>query len=164
MIICILAVEQYETIFRNRKHGVRALLRIFEVKCGSKPIHQKCRSQRMNEKKKKPQKTSSPPAHTICIYQDSKLIAFLIQWYPRTMDTQLRHKSKKSENLGGCGRQNVLRPYLKIWEWEWIFGHAVKAVSSPASVVRVSNLLSCLSQMFTYLLNIPILKMSFTYQ
>ena len=25
----------------------------------------------------------------------------------------------------------MLRPYLKIWEWEWIFGHAVKAISSP---------------------------------
>ena len=21
--------------------------------------------------------------------------------------------------------------YLKIWEWEWIFGRAVKAISSP---------------------------------
>ena len=27
------------------------------------------------------------------------------------------HKSKESENLGQCGRQNMLRPYLKIWEW-----------------------------------------------
>ena len=25
----------------------------------------------------------------------------------------------------------MLRPYLKIWEWEWIFGHSVKAISSP---------------------------------
>ena len=65
MIICILAVEQYETIFRNRKHGVRALLRIFEVKCGSKPIHQKCRSQRMNEKRKSPKKH---PAHQPTLY------------------------------------------------------------------------------------------------
>ena len=24
-----------------------------------------------------------------------------------------------------------LRPYLKIWEWELIFGRAVKAISSP---------------------------------
>ena len=48
----------------------------------------------------------------------------------RTTDTQWRHKSKKSEKLGRCGRQNMLRPYLKIWEWEWIFGHAVKAISS----------------------------------
>ena len=46
-------------------------------------------------------------------------------------DTQWRHKSKKSENLGRCGRQNRLWPYLKIWEWEWIFGRAVKAISSP---------------------------------
>ena len=35
-----------------------------------------------------------------------------------TTDTQWRHKSKKSKNLGQCGRQNMLRPYLKIWEWE----------------------------------------------
>ena len=49
----------------------------------------------------------------------------------RTTDTQWRHKSKKSENLGQCGRQNMLRPYLKIWEWEWILGRAVKTISSP---------------------------------
>ena len=48
----------------------------------------------------------------------------------RTTDTQWRHKSKISEKLGQCGRQNILWPYLKIWEWEWIFGHAVKAISS----------------------------------
>ena len=48
----------------------------------------------------------------------------------RTTDTQWRHKSKKSEILGRCGRQDMLRPYLKIWEWEWIFGRAVKTVSS----------------------------------
>ena len=48
----------------------------------------------------------------------------------RTTDTQWRHKSKISEKLGRCGRQNMLPPYLKIWEWEWIFGCAVKAISS----------------------------------
>ena len=37
---------------------------------------------------------------------------------------------KKSENLGRCGRQNMLWP-LKNWEWELIFGHAVKVISSP---------------------------------
>ena len=26
---------------------------------------------------------------------------------------------------------NMLRPYVKIWEWELIFGHAVKVLSSP---------------------------------
>ena len=51
-------------------------------------------------------------------------------YYARTTDTQWRHKSKISEKLGRCGRQNMLRPYLKIWEWEWIFGRAVKATSS----------------------------------
>ena len=48
----------------------------------------------------------------------------------RTTDTQWRHKSKISEKLGRCGRQNMLPPYLKIWEWEWISGRAVKAISS----------------------------------
>ena len=32
--------------------------------------------------------------------------------------------------MGPCGRQNMLRPYLKIWDWDWIFCHAVKAISS----------------------------------
>ena len=51
---------------------------------------------------------------------------------PRTTDTQWRHKSKKSENLGRWGRQNMLRLYLKILEWGWIFGRAGKVISSPA--------------------------------
>ena len=33
----------------------------------------------------------------------------------------------------------MLRLYLKIWEWEWIFGSAVKAISSPGSVVRAKK-------------------------
>ena len=41
------------------------------------------------------------------------------------------HKSKKSENSGWYGRQNMLWPYLKIWDWELIFGCTVKAISSP---------------------------------
>ena len=49
---------------------------------------------------------------------------------PRTTDTQWRHKSKISEKLGRCGIQNMLRPYLKIWDWDWIFGRAVEAISS----------------------------------
>ena len=36
------------------------------------------------------------------------------QWYKaRTMDTRWRHKSKKSGNLGRCGRRNMLWPSLK---------------------------------------------------
>ena len=54
-----------------------------------------------------------------------------MSWYRApTTDTQRRFKSKISEKLGRCGRQNMLWPYLKIWEWEWIFGCAVKAISS----------------------------------
>ena len=30
-----------------------------------------------------------------------------------------------------CGRQNMLWPYLKIWDWELNFSHAVKTISSP---------------------------------
>ena len=73
---------------------------------------------------------------SFCFYkmsQDRIQIGFSIkrsQLETRTTDTQWRHKSKKSENLGRCGRQNMLRPYLKIWEREWIFGSAVKAISS----------------------------------
>ena len=36
---------------------------------------------------------------------------------------------KKSENLGRCGRQNMLRPNLKTWEW--VLGRAVQTISSP---------------------------------
>ena len=41
----------------------------------------------------------------------------------------IKHKSKKSEILGRCGSQNMLRPYLKIWDWDLIFGRTVKAIS-----------------------------------
>ena len=51
-------------------------------------------------------------------------------YVPRTTDTQWRQKSNISEKLGWCGSQNMLRPYLKIWDWDWIFGRAVKAISS----------------------------------
>ena len=40
------------------------------------------------------------------------------------------HPMKKSENLGRCGRQNMLQPYLKIWDQDCIFSRAVKAISS----------------------------------
>ena len=53
-----------------------------------------------------------------------------LEHYARTTDTQWSHKSNISEKLGRCGRQNMLRPYLRIWEWEWILGRAVKAISS----------------------------------
>ena len=48
----------------------------------------------------------------------------------RTTDTQWRHESKKFENLGRCGKWSMLQPNLKIWDWELIFGHAMKAISS----------------------------------
>ena len=62
-------------------------------------------------------------------YDQPLKISFVFS-YPRTTDTQWRHKSKISEKLGRSGRQNMLQPYLRIWKWEWIFGRAVKAISS----------------------------------
>ena len=50
---------------------------------------------------------------------------------PQNTDTQWRLKSKISENLGRCGRQNMLWPNQKNWDWELIIGRAVKAISSP---------------------------------
>ena len=69
----------------------------------------------------------------VCLITQSNFV-FRTQNFPwmslRTTDIQWRHKSKISEKLGRCGRQNMLRPYLKIWDWDWIFGHAVKTFSS----------------------------------
>ena len=50
--------------------------------------------------------------------------------HSRTTDTQWRRNSKKPEILSRCGRQNMLWPYLKIWDCDLIFGRAVKAISS----------------------------------
>ena len=36
----------------------------------------------------------------------------------RTTDTHQRHNSKKSEKLGQCGKQNMLLPNRKIWDWD----------------------------------------------
>ena len=55
---------------------------------------------------------------------------FVCLFSKRTTDTQWRHKSKISEKLGWCGRQNMLPPYLEIWDWDWIFGRAVNTISS----------------------------------
>ena len=66
----------------------------------------------------------------IQLYVKAGFPHFNSAWKPRTTNTQWKHKSKISEKLGWCGRQNMLRPYLKTWEWEWIFGRAVKAISA----------------------------------
>ena len=49
------------------------------------------------------------------------------------------------EKLGRCGRQNMLWPYQKIWDWDWIFGRAVKSISSlgvrsPWSHLRIHSI------------------------
>ena len=51
----------------------------------------------------------------IQLYVKAGFPHFNSAWKPRTTDTQWRHKSKISEKLGWCGRQNMLRPYLKTW-------------------------------------------------
>ena len=78
---------------------------------------------------------------------------------PRTTDTQWRHKSKMSEKLSRCGRQSMLWLYLKIWDWNWIFGHAVKAISSlgilsPCSEELSGNAISSNMQGPAYILKI----------
>ena len=57
----------------------------------------------------------------------------------RATDTQWRHKSKKSEILGRCGRQNVLRPYLKIWIGIWFSAVQWRRFPHRASVVLDLN-------------------------
>ena len=47
----------------------------------------------------------------------------------------------------------MLRPYLKIWEWEWIFGRAVKTIFSPG--VRSPCLFSSLLDSIFYHLILP---------
>ena len=47
--------------------------------------------------------------------------------YKKLWFSGLKHITPKYD----IGRQNMLRPYLKIWEWERIFGRSVKAISSP---------------------------------
>ena len=34
------------------------------------------------------------------------------------------------KKLGRCGRQYIIWQYLKIWDWDWFFGRAVKTISS----------------------------------
>ena len=62
----------------------------------------------------------------------------------RTADTQWRHKSKKSEILGRCARQNMLWPYLKIWDWDLIL--AVQWRGFPHRVSVVGRIISELDQ------------------
>ena len=68
--------------------------------------------------------------YIIFFHKILNFLSFLCCFRSQTTDTQWRHKSKISERLGRCGRHNMLWPYLKIWDWDWIFGRAVKAISS----------------------------------
>ena len=63
--------------------------------------------------------------------------------HPWTTDIQWRHKSKKSENCGRYGRQNMLRLYLKLWDWDLIFGRTLQWRQFPhlASVVHGNTLI-----------------------
>ena len=53
-----------------------------------------------------------------------------------TRDTQWRHKSKKSENLGWCRRQDMLQRYLKIWELEMIFSLGIQSPCTWTCIFR----------------------------
>ena len=69
----------------------------------------------------------------------------------RNTDTQWRHKSKKSEKLDRCGSKNMLRPYLKIWDWDLIFGSALKTISSlgiPSLCTKTTNIRTVLWNIF----------------
>ena len=62
---------------------------------------------------------------------DRSFLSSLAKWAQTwSIDTQWRHKLKKSEHFGWCERQKMHQLHLKIWEWELIFGHAVKTISS----------------------------------
>ena len=52
------------------------------------------------------------------------------------VDTQLRHKSKKSENLGRCGRWNMLWPYLKFGSGSLFSSMQWRQFRNWASVVK----------------------------
>ena len=87
----------------------------------------------------------------------SDLISGQIDSFETTDYGHSRHKSKISEKLGRCGRQNMLPPYLKIWDWDWIFGHAVKTISSLGVRSPWSKLLQLLRQPALYYLIITML-------
>ena len=69
-------------------------------------------------------------AHTIYLHrsQNAQAIPAILQYTDN--GHPMKDKSKIYEELGRCGRPNMLRPYLKIWDWDWIIGRAVKAISS----------------------------------
>ena len=54
----------------------------------------------------------------------------------RKTDAQWRHKSNKSENLGQCGRQNMLGPYLKFGSGSWFSATQCMQFPHWASLVR----------------------------
>ena len=85
----------------------------------------------------------------------SEHIKFFWRWSKaRTTDTQWRHKSKISEKLGQCGRWNMLWLYLNIWDLDWIFGRAVKAIPSLGVRSLWSKVIFYLRNYWPYLKNI----------
>ena len=62
---------------------------------------------------------------------------YLLQLYllwPLALCTDYRHPNEGMNQRYLKNWANVadsmLRPYLKIWDWDWVFGHAVKTISS----------------------------------
>ena len=49
---------------------------------------------------------------------------------PKARGLRTPNEGINQRYLKNWARQNMLWPYLKIWEWEWIFGRAVKNISS----------------------------------
>ena len=47
------------------------------------------------------------------------------------LDQGLRTLNEGINQRRRCGRLTMLYPYLKIWDQDFIFGRAVKAISSP---------------------------------
>ena len=68
-----------------------------------------------------------------------ELFFWLESLQPRTTDTQWRHKSNISEKLGRCGRQNMLRPYLNIWDGIKFLAVQWRISSLWVSIVRDLN-------------------------
>ena len=78
------------------------------------------------------------PWFTVAVQCQSKLNLLFVtlsdertRYGLRTPNEGINQKNLKIWADDQCGKQNMLWSYLKIWEWELIFGCAVKAISSP---------------------------------
>ena len=49
---------------------------------------------------------------------------------PKARGLRTPNEGINQRYLKNWARQNMLRPHLKIWDWDWIFGRAVKAIQN----------------------------------